>query len=829
MRDDLFSRIPAAISGIQDQTKTYGAAWGDFNNDGFTDLWVNNHQEQGSLYLNQKDGTFRNITAETFAVISEKKLDEHGTAWVDYDNDGDLDLINVVGSGRGAGIGKQFNNLFYVNESGTLVERATSLGIADSLSRARSILWLDYNKDGLLDLIVGAIPRSDGIEAPVKIFVQEPDGTFADASEITGFSPDSGQFFVYSDLSGDGAFELISSSNKVTIYDTTSLPFQDVTSTIVPSQVSLNNANDIVSADFNGDLKPDLFVAKSVPSRNNTPSELFQKDSNSLITRLLVQESEAGIKFTTEGAVNFNILTTDGRFSVPLEQIYIGRTGKNLKDFGFDFPDPRDLNFTLSPDDPNVRGIFPHTPGQDVGIYIGYNAALQTWQLLLSSDANSQSLPTKNSLVAVVEAVEPITQTKSVGFDADSLPPKSKLLLSSESGLVDRTMESNINEILAQHKSAVAGDFDNDMDEDLFVVTSTEVSNTTDILFENQGDGTFVAVPKAGGAGGPNSGTGNFVVTADYDLNGFLDLFVANVGEETPTPLIDNNSYELLQNQGNGNNWLQIDLRGIESNRDGVGAQLFLTAGGVTQMRQQYGGMHDDVQNSQRIHFGLAKNTIVDELKIVWPSGKTQLIKNIAVNQLIEVVEAGDNGDNKIIGEDSNDFIAGRNGQDLLRGGKGNDRLGGGKDDDSLFGEEGNDLLLGRKGNDELFGGSGKDILDGGQGSDTLTGGKGEDSYRLNLFRASPDSIEDFSVADDTILVSALVFAGGLMANVPINPTQLRLGATATTAAQRFIYNPNNGDLFFDRDGSRTDFTQVPIANLGAGLELTNEDIFVTV
>ena len=77
--------------------------------------------------------------------------------------------------------------------------------------------------------------------------------------------------------------------------------------------------------------------------------------------------------------------------------------------------------------------------------------------------------------------------------------------------------------------------FDNDMDVDAYVVASAS-DNLPNILYENQGDGTFVAVPDAGGAAGTTLGRGDSVVTADYDGDGFIDLFVTNGKDEKDGP-----------------------------------------------------------------------------------------------------------------------------------------------------------------------------------------------------------------------------------------------------------------------------------------------------
>ena len=99
---------------------------------------------------------------------------------------------------------------------------------------------------------------------------------------------------------------------------------------------------------------------------------------------------------------------------------------------------------------------------------------------------------------------------------------------------------------------------------------------------------------------------------------------------------------QLLRNISHGNNWLQIDLEGTVSNRDGIGARLFATTpDGKTQLRENGGGIHWAQQDQKRIHFGLAQNQKVSELAIHWPSGIVQRLTDVPVNQVLHVVEDG--------------------------------------------------------------------------------------------------------------------------------------------------------------------------------------------
>lgn len=197
----------------------------------------------------------------------------------------------------------------------------------------------------------------------------------------------------------------------------------------------------------------------------------------------------------------------------------------------------------------------------------------------------------------------------------------------------------------------------------------------------------------------------------------------------------------------------------------------------------------------------------------------------------------------------NNRLIAGYSGNYDLYGGDGNDYIeGGDRSSNRLYGEAGDDTLVGAQspfcvnyldggvGNDTLkggfngagdtlLGGAGNDEITGLFGDDTLTGGAGADRF---IFTGNDgiDKITDFSVVDDTIVVSADGFGSGLKSGAIITPDQFTIGIGATDASDRFIYNKTSGALFFDADGTGTT-EQVQLATLPTGLAMTNADIFV--
>ena len=203
-----------------------------------------------------------------------------------------------------------------------------------------------------------------------------------------------------------------------------------------------------------------------------------------------------------------------------------------------------------------------------------------------------------------------------------------------------------------------AGDFDNDMHEDLYVTCTGGAHNTANRLFWNNGLwnttnskgvslGKFIEVPNAGGAAGiqgaavgEHAGTADVVVTADYDLDGFLDLMVVNGSNMRPVYV--GGPKQLFHNRGNSNHWMEFDLVGTTSNRDGVGSKVYVTSGGVTQYREQNGGYHRWSQNFSRVHVGLAGNTQADAT-VVWPDGTPTTYTSLDANHLYQLKQDGTN------------------------------------------------------------------------------------------------------------------------------------------------------------------------------------------
>lgn len=158
-KDGTFTEV-TATAGLTPELNSQGLAWGDYNNDGLLDLYVShgsssgNGNQNNNLYRNNGDGTFTDVAAEAGA---DDGTDTWAALWGDYDNDGFLDLF-VARPGTGIIGPGNANILYHNNGDGTFTDAATQEGVAledgETTSAHKLAAWGDYNGDGYLDLCV---------------------------------------------------------------------------------------------------------------------------------------------------------------------------------------------------------------------------------------------------------------------------------------------------------------------------------------------------------------------------------------------------------------------------------------------------------------------------------------------------------------------------------------------------------------------------------------------------------------------------------------------------------------------------------------------------
>ena len=220
------------------ETMGSGCGWIDYDQDGLLDLYLTNgaatklykpaHPLRSALYRNNGDGTFTDVTAK--AGVGAEGLFGMGVAVGDYDNDGFPDLF-VLGYGRCI--------LYHNNGDGTFTDVTARAGVANEGRWGSSAAWFDYDNDGRLDLVVanyvdwspernfwcgdhGPGMRSychpdDYNGEPPRLYRNNGDGTFTDVSERSrvGLKPGNGLGIVTFDYDDDGWQDIFISNDSM--------------------------------------------------------------------------------------------------------------------------------------------------------------------------------------------------------------------------------------------------------------------------------------------------------------------------------------------------------------------------------------------------------------------------------------------------------------------------------------------------------------------------------------------------------------------------------------------------------------------------------------
>ena len=609
-------------AGVAHTSESYGASWGDVNGDGFPDLFVSNHRTMKSLFLNQGNGTFVDIASQTQNWQNRPGADTHGASWADFDNNGTQDLLVSVGTGN--------PSEWFVNNNQKLIYSTIGSGLDLANLGGRLPVWLDYDNDHRLDVVVA---QYGGV---AKLFHQNLDRTFTESSSAAKLLCIRFHYAQLVDVNGDGRLDFLCPDEKTfpqKIYDTSTFPWKKIFDGAKPAAFLpvVNSVVDSAIADFNNDGRMDMFVLGGVQNR---PSSVVQEGSNKI--EALLAGGSKGFNFVTTGVVTFTIdwnKALEGG-GTDITKIQIGANGTH----------PTATAFTLDPANPTVWGMPPAPTAATVLplMQIGYDTTAHRWTLAIVTKLTQTGTSIFSQGYMQVSATAPISGLVSTGLWLGDLPGRPTLLVNRNGTFADETVSAGLG-ALVQCASVTAGDFDNDMYVDLYLACRTGASNIANILYHNNGNGTFTAVANAGGAAGPiglaiadGVGTADSVVTADYDEDGFLDLFVTNGFNLQPRYIGGPN--RLFHNNGNLNHWIELDLVGVNSDRDATGARVYANALNVTQFRVQDGRNHRWSQDSKRIHFGLAGATAAT-LTVKWPSGLVQTFPNVAADRLYKLTE----------------------------------------------------------------------------------------------------------------------------------------------------------------------------------------------
>ena len=292
-----------------------GSAWGDYDNDGDLDIVAVGTYQPHVLYRNNDDGTFTNVADQ--AGVADPR-GGWGSLFADYDNDGFPDLYIT----RGGWSGAAENTLYHNNGDGTFTDVTHTAGVADPQS-SFCAAWADYDNDGYLDLYIANGVIGDG--AANVLYHNNGDGTFTDTADIAGVANTGNSLgTAWGDYDKDGYIDL-----HVINYGQSNVLYQnngDGTFTDVTPTTGMNLAvtDPFVTffLDVDNDADLDIFISNSGS---------FQAFIAGQITGTATHDSDRQVLYRNNGDGTFTDVTRESG----LYHAY-GAMGANFGDINSD-------------------------------------------------------------------------------------------------------------------------------------------------------------------------------------------------------------------------------------------------------------------------------------------------------------------------------------------------------------------------------------------------------------------------------------------------------------------------------------------------------------
>jgi hypothetical protein len=524
-----------------------------------------------------------------------------GVALGDINNDGLIDIYFT---------GNLVNNALYLNRGNFNFEEITeTAGVACENIWSSGATFVDINQDGWLDLYVCKSGMPGGENRHNELFINQKDNTFKEASaeyglNITGLSVQAA-FFDY-DLDGDldcyllnnsmrsvGAYDLIEDQRNIPDTEGNRLLenrdgyFVNVSEEAGIYSSKIGFGLGITLSDFNNDLWPDLFIS----------NDFFEKDY------LYINNQKGG--FDEMGDIYFNATS-------------MGSMGADAADID------NDLNTDLM-----VTEMLPETLSRKK-----LKASYESWDKhqLAKSKGYGNQFP-RNVLQRNMGAETFAEISRIAGVEGSEWSWAALFFDMDNDGLKDLYISNGIHKDLLDrdYLTFMANDEkvrqlieeDNDVLSKLIdVMPSAAVPNGA---YKNKGSFYFENVRDLWGFETPSFSNGS--AYGDLDNDGDLDLVVNNIN--APAFIYKNNSTE--------NNYVHISLKGFEKNTFAVGSKVIVHQEGQKSMLEQFPSRGFQSAISNRLHFGLGKNSRIDSIEIFWPDQKRSVLKEVTANQHIHV------------------------------------------------------------------------------------------------------------------------------------------------------------------------------------------------
>ncbi|MEP0265891.1 FG-GAP-like repeat-containing protein [Dokdonia sp.] len=245
--------------------------------------------------------------------------------------------------------------------------------------------------------------------------------------------------------------------------------------------------------------------------------------------------------------------------------------------------------------------------------------------------------------VADIAGLRPLTQTWATNFeDIDNDGDFDAVMINHDvrSQIYENNGDATFTDITTD--SGVAGALNSlglgiqvmmeDYDNDTFIDIILTTRNGNHLLLLNDGDNTFTSVSNPF----PSDNQIQSAAVGDLNNDGFIDLIAGYAsGFNNPSGIVD----RVFMNDGNDNNWSKIDLEGVESNSNGIGARIEIQGAWGSQVREVRAGESYGTQNSLLTHFGLGTATTIDVITVSWPSGIVDIVNVVDGNQTLTIRE----------------------------------------------------------------------------------------------------------------------------------------------------------------------------------------------
>lgn len=468
------------------------------------------------------------------------------------------------------------------------------------------------------------------------IFIQSAAAqTFQEVADISGINHlygtgSAGGGVSFYDFNGDGWDDITFTSQSgdgISFYENQQGVFTKITSLVA----NVCESKQILWVDYDNDGDKDLFIScyLDVNRLYNNNGELDFTDVTTLSGLPLTQDKTFGVAwadYDNDGWLDLYITNKPEGSEVTSNQLYRNRGDGTFEETTLiaGVPDEGKKPFNISFLDYNNDGA--------PDIYIAQDKKAVNTLLKNNSDGTFEDVSVASnsnlSMDGMCVAVGDYDQNGFQDIYISNISDGNRLLKNMGDETFDEVAQITG---VAYHGIGWGSnflDYDNDGDLDLYVSGSLEGSDQVpSIMYTNMGNGTFENID-VGFAGDTVISFSNAL--GDMNNDGFPDIAVNNFNEYVSM---------LWKNNGGNNNWLKIQLQGVQSNRDGIGAFITAYYNNNRMLRYTHCGIGFLAQNSAYEIIGLGDYYQVDSLIITWPGGNQDILKNISSNQKIKIIE----------------------------------------------------------------------------------------------------------------------------------------------------------------------------------------------